>query len=116
MRSALIILVAIAACSDPTKVAPAPKVGAIAGAIVIQANQKPVAGVQVTIKSYSDSSYSAQDVSDSLGTFFQNDVPAGLGQFQLRHLPTGCDSVLVAGFAVNGGIVDSTTVQLPCGS
>ena len=108
------LLIILAACSDPTKVAPTPSAGAIAGTVVSRSNQR-VAGVQVTIKSAADTTYSAQDTTDSLGTFFQNDVPTGLGEFQLRKLPTGCDSVLVAPFSVTGGMVDSTTVQLPCG-
>lgn len=110
------LLVLVAACSDPTKVAPLPKFGAIAGTVVEQANLKRVAGVQVTMKSYTDTTYTAQNTTDSLGTFFQNNVPAGAGQFQLRHLPAGCDSLLVAPFSVPNGQVDSATVELPCGA
>lgn len=116
MRVIIILAVVLAACSDPTKVAPAPTVGALAGTIVVQSDQHRVAGVHVTIQSAADTTYRAQETTDSLGTFFQNDVPAGLGQVQMRNLPTGCDSVLVAPFAVNGGLVDSTTISLPCGS
>lgn len=112
----VILAILVAACSDPTKVAPAPKVGALAGTIVFQSNQLPVAGVHVTIQSAADTTYTAQETTDSLGHFYQNSVPAGLGQVQMRSLPTGCDSVLVAPFAVNGGLVDSTTIDLPCGS
>jgi hypothetical protein len=114
MRVAVVVLVA--ACSDPTRVAPAPTIGAIAGVILIQSDQHPAVGVQVTIKSSANATYSAADTTDSLGRFFQNNVPAGIGQLQMRKLPTGCDSVLVAPFGVNGGLVDSTTVELPCGA
>jgi len=88
----------------------------VAEVIVIQSNLHPVGGIQVTIKSSADARYSAADTTDSLGTFYQNNVPAGLGQLQMRKLPTGCYSVLVAPFIVNGGLVDSTTVELPCGT
>lgn len=114
MRVIALVLILVA-CSDPTKVAPAPTVGAVAGTIVVQSNQQPVAGVHVTIQSFTDTSYTARETTDSLGRFFENNVPAGQGQFQMRNLPTGCDSVLVAGFLVNGGLVDSTTIDLPCG-
>jgi hypothetical protein len=107
-------VLALAACSDPTKVPPAPTVGAIAATIVSQSKQ-PVASVHVTIQSFTETSYTAQETTDSLGAFFQNNVPAGQGQFQMRDLPTGCDSVLVAPFLVNGGVRDSTMVDLPCG-
>ena len=116
MRVSLTIVLVLAACSDPTKVAPTPTVGAIGGNVVTKASQTPVPGVQVTIQSFTDTSYAAQDVTDSLGTFFQGNVPAGAGQFQLRHLPTGCDSLLVAPFNVVGGQRNSTSVELPCGS
>ncbi len=112
----LMLVVLLVACSDPTKVAPAPTTGAIAGTVVSHSIQTPVAGVQVTIMSLTDSTYTALDTTSSGGTFYQNGVPAGIGQFELRNLPTGCDSVLVAGFAVQGGLVDSTTILLPCGS
>lgn len=112
MRVMLLALI-LAACSDPTKVAPTPTVGALAGTLVLQSNARAV-GAHVTIRSYTDSTYTAQVTTDSLGTFFQNNVPAGPGQVQMRNLPVGCDSVLVAPFAVNGGLVDSTTIDLPC--
>jgi hypothetical protein len=108
------MVVLIAACTDPTRVALA--YGALAGTIVIRSNQMPAAGVQVTIRSSVSTTYSAQDTTDSLGTFFQSAVPVGLGLLELRHLPMGCDSVLVAPFAVHEGLVDSTTVDLPCGA
>jgi hypothetical protein len=110
----LMLVALLVACSDPTKVAPAPTIGAIAGTVVSHSIQTPVAGVQVTIMSLSDTTYTALDTTSSGGTFYQNSVPVGLGQFELRHLPTGCDSVLVAPFSVQGGLVDSTTIVLPC--
>ena len=116
MRRVIVLAGVLIGCSDPTKVAPEPSVGAIAGTIVIQSNQHPVPGVQVTIESAANTTYTAQVTSDSLGAFFQNNVPTGVGQFQLRHLPAGCDSLLVAPFSVIGGQLDSTSVQLPCGS
>ncbi len=39
MRAVMLAL-ALAACSDPTNVAPEPSIGAIAGTIVFQANQQ----------------------------------------------------------------------------
>jgi hypothetical protein len=111
----LILVALLVACSDPTKVAPVPTVGAIAGTVVSHSIQQLVASVQVTIMSLTDSTCTALDTTSVGGTFYQNGVPAGPGQFELRHLPTGCDSVLVAGFAVQNGLVDSTTILLPCG-
>jgi|SRR5580704_7170130 hypothetical protein len=111
----LILVALLVACSDPTKVAPVPTIGAIAGTVVSHSFQNPVAGVQVTIMSFADSTYTAQDTTNATGMFFQDGVPAGAGEFVLRHLPTGCDSVMVAGFAVQNGLVDSTAILLPCG-
>jgi len=113
---ALILLGLLAACSDPTKTAPAPTIGAIAGTVVTQSPVQPVPGVAITLRSSAQASYIATTTTDSTGSFFVNDVPAGIGQIQLRHLPTGCDSVLGAPFAVNGGMIDSTTVTIPCGA
>jgi hypothetical protein len=114
MRVILLVLVLVG-CTDPTKVAPEPTIGAISGTIVAQSNSEPVAGVHVTIRSLTDTTYAAQATTDSLGSFFQNDVPTGQGQFQLRNLPVGCDSLLVAPFSVIGGQVDATTLTIPCG-
>ena len=110
----LMLVALLAACSDPTKVAATPTIGAIAGTIIRRSNSSPVPGVYVTMTSTANATYSARDTTDSPGMFIQNDVPVGVGQFQLRHLPTGCDSLLVAPFAVNGGQIDTTTVVLTC--
>ena len=71
----LMLVALLAACSDPTKVAPAPTIGAIAGTVVSHSMQQPVAGVHVTIMSLSDTTYTALDTTSSGGTFYQNAVP-----------------------------------------
>jgi hypothetical protein len=114
MKMTLCIALCLVACSDPTTVAPGPTTGSIAGMVVLQSNNQGVAGVNITATSALDSSYTAQTATDSFGVFQFLAVPAGAGVLQLRKLPTGCDSLLVAPFAVQGGLIDSVTVTLPC--